>query len=102
MSRGWVPNEKHPAVAAAVRGRIADGTLGPGAVASIADLAPELGVGRKTVAKALAALAAEGLLERRRGVGYVVAEAPRSASGKTPAWPLPWFTSQGATRASPF
>lgn len=77
MSRDWVPNEKWPAVAEEARGRIADGTLQPGDVASIADLVPESGVSRKTVAKALVALVAEGLLERRRGVGYVVAEAPQ-------------------------
>lgn len=77
MSRDWVPNEKWPAVAEEARGRIADGTLQPGDVASIADLVPEAGVSRKTVAKALVALVAEELLERRRGVGYVVAEAPQ-------------------------
>jgi DNA-binding GntR family transcriptional regulator len=72
MSREWTPNEKWPAVAEAARGLIADGTLEPGMVASIADLVPESGVSRKTAAKALVALMAEGLLERRRGVGYVV------------------------------
>lgn len=65
-------NLKWPRVAAAVRGRIAEGTLKPGSVASIAKLGPELGVKRRTAAKALAALEAEGLLERRIGVGYVV------------------------------
>jgi DNA-binding GntR family transcriptional regulator len=73
VTRWWTPNEKWPAGAGVVRGRIADGTLEPGTVASIAVPAPELGVGQKTVAKALVALEAEGLPERRRGVGYVVA-----------------------------
>jgi DNA-binding GntR family transcriptional regulator len=68
---------RHPRVRALVLGRIADGTLGPGAVASIAELGPAAGVSRKTAAKALVALVAEGLLEHRRGVGYVVAEAPQ-------------------------
>ena len=73
MTRGWVPNVKHPAVAEAVRGRIGDGSLKPGRRVSIGDLAPEMLVSRKTAAKALAALEAEGLLERQPGIGYVVA-----------------------------
>lgn len=72
MSRAWVPNLKWPAVAAAVTARIGDGDLRPGAVASITDLAPEFGVSRKTAARALGSLAEAGLLEFRRGVGYVV------------------------------
>lgn len=74
-------NLKWPRVAEEVRGRIADGTLKPGAVASIAVIGPELGVKRKTVAKALVSLEAEGLLERRPGVGYVVLGQP----GRQPA-----------------
>lgn len=70
-------DRKWPAITETVRGRIADGSLKPGAVVSIAVLGPEFGVARKTVAKALAGLAAEGVLERRRGVGYVVTEAAR-------------------------
>lgn len=77
MSGGRPPGSgtwpvSHPRVRALVLGRIADGTLAPGAVASIAELGPAAGVSRKTAAKALAALAAEGMLERRRGIGYVV------------------------------
>lgn len=77
MSGGRPPGSgtwpvSHPRVRAVVLGRIADGTLKPGEVASIAELAPVAGVSRKTAAKALVALVAEGLLERRRGVGYVV------------------------------
>jgi GntR family transcriptional regulator len=63
---------KWPAVTEAVRGRIGDGTLKPGAVVSIAGLGPEFGVARKTVARGLVGLVTEGLLDRRRGVGYVV------------------------------
>lgn len=70
-------DRKWPAIAGAVRERVADGTFKPGAVVSIARLGPEFGVARKTVAKALVALVTEGLLERRRGVGYVVTEAAR-------------------------
>lgn len=68
-------DRKWPAITEAVRGRIADGSIKPGAVVSIAVLGPEFGVARKTAARALVALVAEGLLERRRGVGYVVTEA---------------------------
>ena len=74
-------NLKWPRVAEAVRGRIADGTLKPDAVASIAVLGPELGVERKTVAKALVALEAEGLVGRRKGVGYVVLERAEPRDG---------------------
>ena len=74
-------NLKWPRVAEAVRGRIADGTLKPGAVASIAVLGPELGVKRKTVAKALVSLEAEGLVGRRKGVGYVVLERAEPRDG---------------------
>ena len=74
-------NLKWPRVAEAVRERIADGTLKPGAVASIAVLGPGLGVKRNTVAKALVSLEAEGLLERRKGIGYVVLKRPGSAPG---------------------
>jgi DNA-binding GntR family transcriptional regulator len=74
-------NLKWPRVAEEVRGRIADGTLKPGSVASIAKLGPDLGVKRNTVAKALVALEAEGLLERRTGIGYVVLEQPGRPPG---------------------
>jgi len=73
VTRAWIPNLKHPAITEAVRGRIAGGTLKPGRRVSIGDLAPEMLVSRKTAAKALVALEAEGLLERRPGIGYVVA-----------------------------
>lgn len=65
---------KWPAVALAVRRLIADGTLKPGDRASIADLGSGLRVGRKTAARALAALEAGGFLGRQAGVGYVVLE----------------------------
>ena len=67
-------NLKWPRVYSAALARIEDRSLKPGEVVSIADLGPEFRVGRKTVAKAVAALEAEGLLERRPGIGYVVLE----------------------------
>jgi DNA-binding GntR family transcriptional regulator len=69
-------NRRWPEVAGTVRERIAGGTLEPGSVPSIARLCPELGVGRKTAARALSALEDEGLLERRPGIGYVVRARP--------------------------
>lgn len=81
MSRAWIPNLKWPAVAGAVRDRIADGTLKPGAVASIGRLAPEFRVSRDTAARALAALEADGVLSRVPGVGYVVLEPPGPEPG---------------------
>lgn len=81
MSGGRPPGSgtwpsRHPLLRALVLGRIADGTLKPGDVASIAVLGPEAGVGRTAAAKAMAGLAAEGVLERRRGIGYVVVAPP--------------------------
>ena len=67
------PGSKWPAVADAVRARIADGTMRPGELASVRGLAPEFGVGEPVVARALAALAREGLVAARPGTGYVVA-----------------------------
>jgi DNA-binding GntR family transcriptional regulator len=69
-------NRKWPEAAAALRGRIQDGTLEPGAVALIGDLREELGIGDRTAARAMCALAAEGLVERRPGIGYVVTARP--------------------------
>jgi hypothetical protein len=51
VSRGWIPNLKWPVVAAAVAAQIERGDLEPGAVASIAGVAPEFGVSRKTAAQ---------------------------------------------------
>ena len=70
------PNRKWPEAADAVRAMIGDGTLKPGAAAAIGDLCPGLGVGRRTAARALAALEAEGLVERQPGIGYVVLARP--------------------------
>jgi DNA-binding GntR family transcriptional regulator len=70
------PNRKWPEAAAAVRARIEDGTLEPGSAAVLGGLCPGLGVGRRTAARALSALEAEGLVERRPGIGYVVLARP--------------------------
>jgi DNA-binding GntR family transcriptional regulator len=70
------PNRKWPEAAAAVRGRIEDGTLEPGSAAVLGGLCAELGVGRKTAARVLSALEGEGLVERRPGIGYVVLARP--------------------------
>ena len=67
-------NLKWLAVHEALSARLRDGTLKPGDRPSIADLAPEFKVGERTAAKALALLQAEGFLERRKGIGYVVLE----------------------------
>lgn len=57
--------------------RIRKGELRPGAVLpSEIDLASEFGVARATVSKAIADLAADGLVERRRRAGTTVASAP--------------------------
>jgi DNA-binding transcriptional regulator YhcF (GntR family) len=57
-----------------LRGLITSGELGAGQrVPSEVDLAREHGVSRDTAQRALAALAEEGLIVRRRGVGSIVA-----------------------------
>jgi len=65
---------KYVRLAAALRGRILDGTLRPGeSVPSISSLAAEHGGwARQTCAKALRMLEAEGLLLRVRGLGYFI------------------------------
>lgn len=55
-------------VAAALRGRIAEGDPAPGEeLPSEPDLAYEFGVGKDTIRRALAVLRGEGLVETRRG-----------------------------------
>ena len=66
-------NRKWPEAAGVVRGRIRDGTLEPGSPVPIGLLGKELGIGHQTAARALRALADEGLVERRpRAKRYVV------------------------------
>ncbi|AWL04587.1 GntR family transcriptional regulator [Massilia oculi] len=61
------------------RPRIGWGRLAPGdALPSVRETALQLAVNPMTVAKAYGLLELEGVLERRRGVGMVVADRPRS------------------------
>jgi GntR family phosphonate transport system transcriptional regulator len=74
------PGERTPwrAIAAELRAAIA-GDMVPGEpVGSAAELAAMYFVNRKTARKALVALAAEGLIEVRRGRGYFVRHAPEA------------------------
>lgn len=65
-----------------VRRLVAGGQLAPGdALPSVRDVALQLAVNPMTVSKAYGLLELEGVLERRRGVGMLVAERQRSASG---------------------
>ncbi len=57
-----------------LRGRLDDGTLQLGARPSIGRLCRELGVSRKTMAKAFRALEDEMRLERHPGTGYIVVQ----------------------------
>jgi DNA-binding GntR family transcriptional regulator len=59
-------------IAAAVRRQVDDGTLKPRDTVPIAALTREHGVSRKTAAKALGVLEAEGRLKRYPGLGYTV------------------------------
>jgi DNA-binding GntR family transcriptional regulator len=73
---GGPRNIKWPRAAAVLRGRIRDGSLKPGSRPSIGRLGPELGVSRKTAARAFRALEDEGLLKREPGTGYTVTARP--------------------------
>jgi GntR family transcriptional regulator len=62
-----------------VRRMAASGQLAPGdALPSVRETALQLAVNPMTVSKAYGLLELEGVLERRRGVGMVVADRPRS------------------------
>ncbi|MDY0974036.1 GntR family transcriptional regulator [Massilia sp. CFBP9012] len=64
-----------------VRRMAAGGQLAPGdALPSVRETALQLAVNPMTVSKAYGLLELEGVLERRRGVGMVVADRPRSVS----------------------
>lgn len=67
---------RYRTIADDIRGQIAGGDLGAGAVlASEADLAGSYGVSRVTVRKALDVLREEGLVSSRQGFGWFVAGA---------------------------
>jgi GntR family transcriptional regulator len=58
---------------------VAGGQLAPGdAMPSVRDIAQTLALNPMTVSKAYGILEMEGVLARRRGLGMVVADAPRS------------------------
>lgn len=64
-----------------VRRLVAGGQLAPGdALPSVRDVALQLAVNPMTVSKAYGLLELEGVLERRRGVGMLVASGRRNAS----------------------
>jgi GntR family transcriptional regulator len=64
-----------------VRRMVAGGQLAPGAaLPSVREVALQLTVNPMTVSKAYGLLELEGVLERRRGVGMLVADRQRSAS----------------------
>ena len=72
-------------IANQVRAALVAGRLKPGAqLASVRELALELGVNHNTVAEAYRQLAAEGFLRLDRGVGAVVLEreSPRAPAGE--------------------
>lgn len=64
-----------------VRRLVAGSQLAPGdALPSVRDVALQLAVNPMTVSKAYGLLEHEGVLERRRGVGMLVADHPRGSS----------------------
>lgn len=66
-----------------VRRLVAGGQLAPGdALPSVRDVAVQLAVNPMTVSKAYGLLELEGVLERRRGVGMLVAARPGSQGGE--------------------
>ena len=65
-----------------VRRLVAGGQLAPGdALPSVREVAHSLAVNPMTVSKAYGLLEVEGLVERRRGLGMIVADRPRMAQG---------------------
>lgn len=69
-----------------LRGLIRSGELAPGDhVPSEPQLARDYGISRDTAQRALAALADEGLIVRRRGIGSIVADVPSLREVRVPA-----------------
>lgn len=67
-------------VAAAIAGRIVDGTYPVGSkVPSVVEISTEFGVAASTVQKVLAHLKAEGLVRTEVGLGTFVADPPADA-----------------------
>lgn len=83
MSEKPAAKTRYPEIARCLRGEITEGRYGPsGKLPSESMLVKRFGVSRPTVARALAALVEEGLVERRAGSGSFVkaggAAAPQS------------------------
>ena len=69
-------------VAAALRQQLTNGEIAPGEkLPTESSLTQEFGVSRSVIREALAALAADGLVEARQGAGVFAAEHPTSAFG---------------------
>lgn len=69
-----------------VRRLVTGGQLAPGdALPSVREVALQLAVNPMTVSKAYGLLELEGLLERRRGVGMIVADRPAGKGGGSDA-----------------
>ena len=69
-----------------VRRLVAGGQLAPGAaLPSVREVALQLAVNPMTVSKAYGLLELEGVLERRRGVGMLVADRPAGRGGASGA-----------------
>jgi DNA-binding GntR family transcriptional regulator len=66
-----------------LRRKIRDGVIKPNAPVTIADLSHEWGACRQTVAKALRALAHDGLLRHYPGVGFYVTPRTQPAPATT-------------------
>ncbi|UVW29516.1 GntR family transcriptional regulator [Massilia sp. H6] len=65
-----------------VRRLVAGGQMAPGdALPSVRDVAQALAVNPMTVSKAYGLLEVEGLVARRRGLGMIVADRPRTGQG---------------------
>jgi len=68
-----------------VRRLVAGGQLAPGdALPSVREVALQLAVNPMTVSKAYGLLELEGLLERRRGIGMIVADQAAGKGGVSP------------------
>ncbi|MCZ4125295.1 GntR family transcriptional regulator [Streptomyces sp. H39-S7] len=66
-------------IAAALRGRIEDGSISPGRrIPSLVELEEEFGVARDTLRKAVQVLKDEGLVETVNGMGIYVIDRPDS------------------------
>lgn len=77
------PERLSDKVVTAIRARILDGAMPPGArLPSENDLSHQLGVSRPIVREGLARLKADGLLESRQGSGIFVAAEPGAAAFK--------------------